>query len=330
MNNKTTFGILLLLFLGTARAQQGTALQLTGTVNRNETETIYLQRFDNKIFRTIDSAVLTEGRFAFDTPVQLPELYGLTLDTSKTPLYVFLDDAPITVAFDAGDYRSSVVTGSKPHDRFAAYNANARNVQIDAFIKEDPASIVTAYVLYRYFAYGMSPEEIRTHTALLDPSLQNTQYVTVLHGLANKLETVLPGNKAPDFTSTAPDGATVRFSDHLGKGYVLLDFWAAWCGPCRRENPNVVAAYQQYKDKGFTVFGVSLDKTKAAWLKAIEADGLTWAHVSDLTFWDSEAAATYGVRAIPGNFLIGPDGTIVARNLRGEELHRKLKELIGG
>jgi len=330
MNSKTTLGALLLLFLATAQAQQRTALQLTGTVKGNETGTIYLQRFDNKIFRTVDSAALRDGRFAFDTHVQLPELYGLTLDTSQTPLYVFLDDAPITVAFDADNYRNSVVTGSKPHDRFAAYSANARDVEIDAFIKEDPASITTAYVLYRYFAYGMSPEEIRDHTALLDPSLQNTQYVTVLHGLASTLETVLPGNKAPDFTSTAPDGTTVRFSDHLGKGYVLLDFWAAWCGPCRRENPNVVAAYQQYKDKGFTVFGVSLDKTKEAWLKAIEADGLTWPHVSDLTFWDSEAAAAYGVRAIPGNFLIGPDGTIVARNLRGEALHQKLKELIGG
>ena len=330
MNTPLTLLTGLLLSVGTVEAQQATALQLTGTVKGSETGTIYLQRFDNKIFRTLDSAALHDGRFAFDTSVPLPELYGLTLDTSKTPLYIFLDDAPITVEFDADSYRNSVVTGSKPHDRFMAYSANARDVQIDEFIKEDPASITTAYVLYRYFAYGMTPEEIREHTALLDPSLQHTQYVTVLQGLANKMETVLPGNKAPDFTSTAPDGSTVQFSDHLGKGYVLLDFWAAWCGPCRRENPNVVAAYQQYKDKGFTVFGVSLDKTKAAWLKAIAADGLTWSHVSDLTFWDSKAAAAYGVRAIPSNFLIGPDGTIVARNLRGEQLHQKLKELIGG
>lgn len=330
MKRKISIGTLLLLFLVSAQAQQLTALQLKGTVTGSDNGTIYLQRFDNKIFRVVDSAAIRNGNFAFSTAVQLPELYGLTLDTNRTPLYVFLEDAPITVAFDADDYRNSVVTGSKAHDRFVDYNERQRNVQIADFIKEDPASITTAYVLYRNFAYRMGPQEIREHTALLAPSLQNTQYVTVLHGLANTLETVLPGNKAPDFTSTAPDGSTVRFSDHLGKGYVLLDFWAAWCGPCRRENPNVVAAYQQYKDKGFTVFGVSLDKTKAAWLKAIEADGLTWPHVSELTFWDSKAAAIYGVRAIPSNFLIGPDGTIVARNLRGEELHNKLKELIGG
>ncbi|WP_262245125.1 TlpA disulfide reductase family protein [Parapedobacter soli] len=330
MKRKISIGTLLLLFLASAQAQQLTALQLEGTVTGSDNGTIYLQRFDNKIFRVVDSAAIRNGNFAFSTAVELPELYGLTLDTNRTPLYVFLEDAPITVAFDTDDYRNSVVTGSKSHDRFVDYNERQRNVQIADFIKEDPASITTAYVLYRNFAYRMGPQEIREHTALLAPSLQNTQYVTVLHGLANTLKTVLPGKKAPDFTSTAPDGSTVRFSDHLGKGYVLLDFWAAWCGPCRRENPNVVAAYQQYKDKGFTVFGVSLDKTKAAWLKAIEADGLTWPHVSELTFWDSKAAAIYGVRAIPSNFLIGPDGTIVARNLRGEELHNKLKELIGG
>ncbi|MFC3200094.1 redoxin domain-containing protein [Parapedobacter deserti] len=329
MNAQITLLVGLFLSFGSAQAQRIAPLQLKGNVQGAKNGQIYLQRFDNKIFHTIDSATLKNGDFAFQTAVQLPELYGLTLEKDKTPFYIFLEDAPISVALDTGAYyRNTTVTGSKSHDRFVDYSSRQRNIQIADFIKEDPASITTAYVLYRYFAYRLSPPQIREYTSLLDASLQNSQYVTILHGLANTLETVLPGNKAPDFTSTAPDGSTVRFSDYLGNGYVLLDFWAAWCGPCRRENPNVVAAYQQYKNKGFNVFGVSLDKTREAWVKAIEADGLTWPQVSDITFWNSKAAALYGVRSIPSNFLIGPDGTIVARNLRGEELHDKLAELI--
>src|SRR5690606_31430035 len=120
----------------------------------------------------------------------------------------------------------------------------------------------------------------------------------------------------------------VKLSDHKGK-YLLVDFWASWCGPCRRENPNLVKAWQKYKDKGFDVFGVSLDRKKENWVKAIKDDQLTWTQVSDLKFWNSEAAKLYGVRAIPSNVLLSPDGTIIAKNLTGEALHSKLEQLLG-
>lgn len=137
------------------------------------------------------------------------------------------------------------------------------------------------------------------------------------------------GNIAPDFTQNKIDGTPMKLSDLRGK-VVLIDFWASWCGPCRRENPNVVAAYNKYKDKGFTVMSVSLDKDKNAWLGAIEKDGLVWPnHVSDLKQWSNEAARLYQVSGIPFTVLIDKDGKILATNIRGEELYKRLETIFG-
>ncbi|SDF14174.1 TlpA disulfide reductase family protein [Chitinophaga filiformis] len=135
------------------------------------------------------------------------------------------------------------------------------------------------------------------------------------------------GQVAPDFTLPDLSGKATSLSSFKGK-YVLVDFWASWCKPCRMENPNVVQAYNTYKNKNFTIVGVSLDRTKEAWAKAIQADGLTWSHVSDLKFWESAVVPLYGLNSIPSNMLLDPEGKIIAIGLRGPELQAKLQEVL--
>jgi peroxiredoxin len=181
-------------------------------------------------------------------------------------------------------------------------------------------------------AVGHLPENIVNYHKLfngLNKSVRQSKEGLELKKSIDGFMAVRTGAKAPLFSSTDTAGHAVDLKDFRGK-YVLIDFWASWCYPCREENPNLLKAFQEYKNRNFTVLGVSLDQPgkHAAWTKAIRDDGLSWQHVSDLKYWKNEVALLYSVRSIPQNFLLNPQGKIIAANLRGEELHKKLEELL--
>jgi peroxiredoxin len=197
------------------------------------------------------------------------------------------------------------------------------------YLAQNPNSPVALYVLNQYAGYDLDAKKVEPLFKKLPLASRNLP-----SGIAFKKRIEIAkktgiGAYAMNFTQNDTLGKPVSLSDFKGK-YVLLDFWASWCGPCRAENPNVVKAFNEYNDKNFTVLSVSLDQPgkKQAWLDAIHKDGLTWNHVSDLKFWDNAVAKLYGIRAIPQNLLLDPTGKIIAKNIRGEELGKKLEEVI--
>ena len=212
----------------------------------------------------------------------------------------------------------------------------------DALSKaNDPALIVFELGYYQETAnrggFGLEPftndevMEIVNTTATKFPSHQGIAAVKTT--LDNSLNPPGPANwvgkEAPDFAMPDVNGRQVSLSSLRGK-YVLVDFWASWCGPCRDENPNLVKAYQQFKDKNFTILGVSLDRPgqKDKWLKAIQDDNLAWTNISDLQFWNSPVVPLYGIEGIPFNVLVDPQGKVIGQGLRGPALEVKLSEVL--
>jgi peroxiredoxin len=197
------------------------------------------------------------------------------------------------------------------------------------FILDNPDSYISLNVLESY-AYGADYVDIAPLFNGLSPAVKETETGKKFAERLPKLKAVALGAIAPEFAEADTSGKIINLSSFRGK-YVLVDFWASWCGPCRHENPNVVKAFNRYKTQKFTIIGVSLDRPGARdkWLAAIHKDGLNWTQVSDLKFWDSKTAGSYAVRAIPQNFLLDPDGKIIGKNLRGDDLENKLEEIFG-
>lgn len=197
-------------------------------------------------------------------------------------------------------------------------------------ISENPQSLVSALILSDMMnGKSLSTNEFKELFENLDEEVKNSEIGKQLNETIQKATATAVGSKAPEFSAPTPEGEQLALKDALGK-ITIVDFWASWCKPCRIENPNVVKLYNEYHDKGLNIIGVSLDKNgqKDKWLKAIEDDGLTWQHVSNLQYWQGPVAQLYNVRSIPATFILDENGVIIAKDLRGEALRAKVSEML--
>lgn len=328
---------------------------------------VFLKKTDesNQLIE-VDTTTIENGKFTFTGSSGMPELHYLLINSVRGNIPIVIENGNIEVSAQKDSLGYAKIKGTLQNDLFADFLEESRDMSKRAksmsdemrnasaiqdtatmaslrdeyfelqeeaktyelkFAKENPEALISALIIEKVLKTKVLPEkEIKELYDALTPNIKETVVGQRIKTSLDKLVSTSIGVKAPNFSAPTPSGDELALTDVMGK-VTIVDFWAAWCKPCRAENPNVVQVYKKYHDKGLNILGVSLDRRFEDWTKAIEDDGLEWNHVSNVKYFD-EIAELYNVKSIPATFILDENGIIIAKNLRGTALENKISELL--
>lgn len=309
-----------------------TAYTIEGSAEGFEDGTkVYLYE-DRRAQTVIDETVLSDGKFIFTGKAEQPVMRFIDIEgRSRSPIYVVLEPGDIKLSIGE---TSAVISGTPLNDKNHAFWSSFGDKKgpdtelITGYIKDNSDNILGLYYANQY-AYSFDLDQLKEIATSFSGQLADNEMLNQIKELVNNQEETAVGKKFKDLKGKTPSGEEISLSDYAGKGkVVLVDFWASWCPPCRQEMPYLVNAYAKYKNDGFEIVGVSLDKTNEDWIQGIEDLNITWPQISDLKYWNSDLSKAYGVRSIPFTVLIDKEGNIIANKISGKELDGRLSELL--